>query len=487
MSGRLGGNPSQEFRRIVLGHELSEIGHEALRPLLYVNAAHVKMLRKQKLIPNETANNLISVLKQLDGQGLSVLKTDQAEDLYFALEQRLIDVLGIKEAGNIHIGRSRNDIYATVYRMILRERLLEIFKHLLALGREVLAVADAEKDTIMPGYTHTQHAQPISVGYYFLGVYEALKRDFQRLKSAWTFVNQSPIGAAALTTTSFNLDRSYTSMVLGFDSIVYSAYDAISGRDYVNDAVLALNNIATDISRVVDDLMTWNMFEFSFIEIPDEYAGISSIMPQKKNPSGFEFIRSSASWVLGDAIGVLSSAKGVSYSDIRDATKYLYTPLWHATEVTSNVIQLFAEILPGIKWNRERMLAATNEGYSTMTDLADYLVQKHAITFRESHHIVASFVRNSLSESKKASELKVDVLNEICQQQGFSFTLNQEELDEILDPRSCLERRKVKGGTSNEQISWMLNEGSKQLLSENQWFEERRQELQRVDDEIFKE
>lgn len=485
MAGRLEEDPSDQFRRIVLGHELSEIGEAAIKPLLYVNAAHVKMLQKQKLIPSGTAGKILSVLKQIDNQGISVLNIDQAEDIYLALEQKLIKVLGMKEAGNIHMGRSRNDIYSTVYRMILRQKLIGVYEHLLELRQKVADLAESQKATIMPGYTHTQHAQPITVGYYFLGVFDLLGRDMQRLRNAWALINNSPLGAAALTTTSFELDRNYTCEILGFDAIVYNAYDAISGRDYVNDAVLALYNTVSDISRVVTDLMTWNMFEFSFIEIPDEFAGISSIMPQKKNPSAFEFLRSAASWVLGDTIGVISSPKGVSYSDIRDGTKYLYSPLWHAVEVTSNVVKLFSEVLPGIKWDSERMLEETNEGYSTMTDLADHMVQKYKITFREAHNLVAAFVKVSIVQKKKANELSIDDFNNICFDQGFSFKMNQEELGDVLDPQKCLNRRNVEGGTSERQLKYMLSECAEQLNSEKLWYEEKRKRLERVEQKIF--
>ncbi|NLI92123.1 MAG: argininosuccinate lyase [Peptococcaceae bacterium] len=485
MSGRLEADPSKEFRNIVLGHELSEIGDSALTPLLYVNIAHVKMLSKQKLIPAETAKNLLAVLKEIGEQGLAVLDTDHAEDLYFALEQKLISVLGMKEAGNIHMGRSRNDIYSTVYRMIVREKLLEVSNYLLELYKEVLGLAEAHKDTIMPGYTHTQHAQAVTLGYYFLGFLEVLTRDMQRIKNAWELVNKSPLGAAAITTTRFPLDREYTSDILGFDSIVYNGYDAISGRDYVNDAALALNTIVTDISRVVADLMSWNMSEFAFIEIPDEFAVISSIMPQKKNPAAFEFLRSAASWVLGDTIGVISSPKGVSYSDIRDATKYLYSPLWHSFEVTANVIKLFSEILPGIKWNKQKMLTAASQGYATMTDLADHFVEEYHITFREAHHIVAYFVRTSIAEGKKSDELSVEALNKICLDQGFDFTLTQEELDKVLDPKECLRRRVVAGGTSDEQLQIMLVQGHNQYQAEQEWYKEKTKQIKRSEEKMF--
>lgn len=485
MSGRLEADPSKEFRNIVLGHELSEIGEAALTPLLYVNVAHVKMLKKQGLIPAETAKNLLAVLKEIGEQGLAVLDTDHAEDLYFALEQKLISVLGMKEAGNIHMGRSRNDIYSTVYRMILRDKLLEVFNDSLELSKRVLNLAEAHQDTVMPGYTHTQHAQVVTLGYYFLGFFEVLTRDMQRIKNAWEFVNKSPLGAAALTTTSFPLDRNYTSDLLGFDSILYNGYDAISGREYVNDAALALNTIVTDISRVISDLMNWNMSEFAFIEIPDEYAVISSIMPQKKNPAAFEFLRSAASWVLGDTIGVISSAKGVSYSDIRDATKYLYSPLWHELEVSANVIRLFTEMLPGIKWNKQRMLTAAGQGYAAMTDLADYFVQKHSITFREAHHIVASFVRASIADGKKSDELSAEALNKICLQQGFAFSLSQEELEKVVDPRECVNRRNVAGGTSPEQMQIMLAQGYAQYNMEKEWIEEKEKQMKKVQEEMF--
>jgi argininosuccinate lyase len=485
MSGRLEKGPSKEFRRIVLGHELSELGEEALTPLLYLNIAHVKMLSKQKIISAETAENLLTVLREIGEQGLAVLDTEHAVDLYFALEHRLIDVLGIKEAGNVHIGRSRNDISATVYRMIVRKKLLEVFHDLLHLYQEVLNLAGSHKDTIMPGYTHTQNAQVITVGYYFLGFLEVLTRDLQRLKNAWTFVNKSPLGSAALTTSSFPLDRYYTGELLGFDSIVYTAYDAISGREYVNDTALALNTIVTDISRVVSDLMNWNMSEFAFIEIPDEYAGNSSIMPQKKNPAGFEFLRSAASWVLGDTMGVMGSLKGVSYSDIKDASKYCFSPLWQAFEVSSDVIILFTEILPGIKWNKEKMLTAASQGYSTMTDLADYFVQEYKITFREAHTIVGTFVRYSLKDGKKSDELNVDLLNRICLEQGFTFEIRQAELDKVIDPQECLRRRNVVGGTSDEQLRIMLAQGNTQYQAEKQWYEEKQKQMKQSEEALF--
>jgi argininosuccinate lyase len=485
MSGRLEADPNKKFRDIVLGQELSEVGADALMPLLYVNVAHVKMLKKQGLIPAETANNLLAVLKEIGEQGLAVLDTDHAEDLYFALEHKLIEVLGIKEAGNIHMGRSRNDIYATVYRMILRDKLLEVFNYSLELSKRVLDLAETHKDTIMPGYTHTQHAQVVTVGYYLLGFFEVLTRDLQRIKNAWNFVNQSPLGAAALTTTSFPLDRNYTSDLLGFDSIVYSGYDAISGREYVNDAALALNTITTDISRVISDFMSWNMSEYAFIEIPDEYALISSIMPQKKNPTAFEFLRSAASWVLGDTVSVLSSPKGASYSDIRDATKYPYGPLWHAFEVSSNIIRLFSDILPGIKWNKQKMSTAAGQGYAAMTDLADYFVQKHHITFREAHHIVASFVRTSIAAGKKSDELSAEALSNICLQEGFTFQLTQEELDKVIDPRECVNRRNVAGGTSPEQMRIMLAKGDARYNTEKEWYEEKEGQMKKIQAEMF--
>ncbi len=485
MSGRLSKDANEDFRKIVLGHELSELGESALKPLVYVNVVHVKMLRKQKLISDETAGKLIAVLGQIAEKGLGILDTETTEDLYFALEKKLIDTLGIKEAGNIHVGRSRNDIYATVYRLILREKLLKASEYLLDLGRTVLDVARELKDAVMPGYTHTQHAQPVTAGYYFLGFFEVLTRDMQRMINAYDMINRSPLGAAAITTTSFPLDRYYTADLLAFDSIVYNAYDAISGREYVNDAVLALNTTACDVSRVVADLMSWNMSEFAFIEIPDEYAVISSIMPQKKNPAAFEFLRSAASWVLGDAVGVLSSPKAVSYSDIRDATKYLYTPLWHAFEVTSNMLKLFCEMLPGIRWNREKMLASAREGYCCMTDLADHFVQKHRITFREAHHIVASFVRLSIADGRKSNELSLDTLNEVLRQQGFHFDITREELGEVLDPRECLNRRDVAGGTSDAQIRVMLSEGARHIALKTAWHNEKSEKIRRMETDMF--
>jgi argininosuccinate lyase len=485
MSGRLEKDPSAEFKKIVLGHELSELGNAALTPLVQVNAAHVKMLSKQRLIPEETMKKLLGALKTVSQGGVAALDTEHTEDLYFALEQKIVDLLGIKDAGNIHIGRSRNDIYSTIYRIILRRRLLDTEKSLLSLSRAVLDTARNQRDAAMPGYTHTQHAQPVTAGYYFLGFFEALSRDILRLRQAWGIINKSPLGAAAITTTRFNLDRYYTAGLLGFDGIVYNAYDAISGREYVNDAVITLNTIASDVSRVVADLMTWNMPELAFIEVPDEYAVISSIMPQKKNPAAFEFLRSAASWVLGDTVGVISSAKAVSYSDIRDATKYHYTPLWHALEVTENMLNLFAEILPLLKWNRARMLKDLREGYSTMTDLADYFVETHGITFREAHRIVAAFVRLSIADGKNSDQLSIQTLQKVCKEQGFSFVITPEDFEKTLDPKGCLARRNVAGGTSDEQMDIMFNKSEEIFSKEKAWYEKQKKLLEKAEKTMF--
>lgn len=481
--GRLQSEPGKEYRDIVIRHETTELGKGSFDPLLELNIAHVLMLYKQKLLPKAAAEKLLTALREIWQNGIECLDTSHVEDLYFALEKKVFELIDIKQAGNLHLGRSRNDLYHTVYKMILREKIVDLLGKIIELSKKEVDLAGCHLDTVMPGYTHTQHAQPITLGYYLLGFFQALCRDVERFKNALHFVNQSPLGAAALSTTSHPLDRGYTAKLLGFESFTYNAYDAIAGRDYLNDAAVATCTYATNLSRITDDFLTWNTFEFGFLELSDDFTVISSIMPQKKNASSLEFIRSASSWVLGDTFAVLSAPKGVTYSDIKDAAKYNYSPLWHSFEIASDITDLFAALLPKIKWNTDRMLKVTREGYSTMTDLADYLVGRFGLTFREAHHVVALFVKESIAMN--ATEPKAEVLNGVAAKQGYELHISPGELEKVLDPKECLGRKNVSGGTSAAELAKMLLDSRAKLAEFENWHGTLNENLQTMRAKLF--
>ena len=481
--GRLQSEPGKEYRDIVIRHEATELGKDSFDPLLELNIAHVLMLYKQKLLPRASAEKLLTVLREIWQNGLECLDTSHVEDLYFALEKKVFEAVDIKQAGNLHLGRSRNDLYHTVYKMILRDKIIDLLGKIIDFSKKEVDLAGTHLDTVMPGYTHTQHAQPITLGYYLLGFSQAICRDVERFRNALRFVNESPLGAAALSTTSHPLDRAYTAELLGFDSFTYNAYDAISGRDYLNDAATAICTYATNLSRIADDFLTWNTFEFGFLELSDDFTVISSIMPQKKNASSLEFVRSASSWILGDTFAVLSAAKGVTYSDIKDAAKYNYSPLWHSFEIASDITLLFSAFLPKIRWNTERMLKVTREGYSTMTDLADYIVGRFGLTFREAHHVVALFVKESISMN--AAEPDAGILNDVAAKQGCKFDISPDELKKVLDPKECLGRKNVAGGTSPAEMNKMWMESERKLAEFRNWHKGLSENLKTVRAKLF--
>lgn len=263
------------------------------------------------------------------------------------------------------------------------------------------------------------------------------------------------------------------------------SYDAIAGRDYLNDAVLAVCTYVTNLSRITDDFLMWNTFEFGFLEVSDDFTVTSSIMPQKKNASSLEFIRSVSSWVLGDAVAVLSAPKGVTYSDIKDAAKYNYSPVWHCIKTASDATRLFAALMPKIKFDTARMLSITREGYSTMTDLADYLVGRYGLTFREAHHVVALFVKESIALSIDGAVPNADVLNAVADKSGYKFDISSLELLKILDPAECLNRKKVAGGTSTQEMEKMFAYSRAKNLEFQHWHRDLTDALTRVRENLF--
>jgi argininosuccinate lyase len=364
------------------------------------------------------------------------------EDVHMNIEAKLIDIIG--ETGKkLHTGRSRNDQVATDIRLYLRHEIIEIKKQINQFLTVLLDLAEREVETIMPGFTHLQVAQPISFAHHMMAYFEMLKRDFDRLTDAYKRVNTLPLGSAALAGTTYPINRERVAELLNFDALCQNSLDAVSDRDFIVEFLSIASTIMMHLSRMSEELIIWNSAQFDFVELPDSFCTGSSIMPQKKNPDMPELIRGKTGRVYGSLLNILTVMKGqpLAYNKDNQEDK---EPLFDAISTVRSSLRIFVEMLPLIKTNQSVMLDSALKGYSTATDLADYLVKK-GLPFRDAHEVVGKTVAFAISSGQDISELSLIDL------QAFSKLIEEDIFDSISLEGSLSARNHI-GGTSKVQI-----------------------------------
>lgn len=406
--------------------------------------AHATMLAKIGVLTETERDLIVNGLEKILGEiergefEWSV----QLEDVHMNIEARLTQRIG--EVGKkLHTGRSRNDQVATDIRLYLREELDRICLLIRRLQDSLLDLAGSEADTIMPGFTHLQVAQPVSFGHHMLAWFEMLERDHDRLRDCRKRVNVMPLGAAALAGTTFPLDRPYTAGLLGFDRPAANSLDAVSDRDFAIEFTACASLIMMHLSRFSEELVLWTSAQFGFIDLPDAFCTGSSIMPQKKNPDVPELVRGKSGRVFGHLVGLLTLMKGqpLAYNKDNQEDK---EPLFDTIDTVSNSLRAFADMVPHLQPNRDAMRRAALQGFATATDLADYLVRK-GIPFRDAHEVVGKAVRLGIDSGRDLAELSLDEL------QGLSDTIEQDVFDVLTLEGSIMARNHL-GGTAPEQV-----------------------------------
>ncbi|MGV3466163.1 MAG: argininosuccinate lyase, partial [Heyndrickxia sp.] len=343
--------PGKTYTDVVLEPAFNNAKTQLLGPMLEVNYAHLVMLVEQKILPQEDGAAIRDALKQLDMERIKKSSYDgQFEDLFFLVESEIIRLAGEK-GGSLHLARSRNDMGVAIYRITLREHLLQTIQAAQQFQQTLLEVAQEHVDTLMLGYTHTQQAQPMTFAHYLLAVYDVVERDVTRLFNAFRTCNTSPLGAAALTTTGFPIDRYRVKELLGFDDLVENSYDAIAGADYISEAASAVKVALINLGRVAQDLLLWSTQEFSAIKVADPYVQISSIMPQKRNPVSLEHIRSLSSSGVGAAETTLQMIHNTPFGDINDTEDDLQPYLWKCHKTAREVYTLSAVVIGTLQVN----------------------------------------------------------------------------------------------------------------------------------------
>jgi argininosuccinate lyase len=406
--------------------------------------AHAKMLNKIDILSDVDLEAVLAGLDQVEQEiGRGEFNWSIArEDVHMNIEARLTELIG--DAGKrLHTGRSRNDQVATDIRLYLREQIQFIINETARLQQGIMDVAEREAATIMPGFTHLQVAQPVTFGHHLMAWYEMLKRDASRFTDCQKRMNQSPLGAAALAGTSYPIDRAFTAKEMGFDAPTENSLDSVSDRDFAIEFCSSAAILLVHMSRMSEELVMWSSAQFDFIELPDRFCTGSSIMPQKKNPDVPELVRGKTGRVNGNLISLLTLMKSqpLAYNKDNQEDK---EPLFDTVDTVLGCLRAFADMIPAIICKHDNMYAAAKQGFSTATDLADYLVRK-GLPFRDAHEVVGKAVALGISEKKDLSELSLKEL------QQFSNMINDDVFD-VLTLEGSVEARNHVGGTAPEQV-----------------------------------
>jgi argininosuccinate lyase len=412
--------------------------------------AHAEMLAAQKIISKADFMAIQKGMAQIEKEIVSGRFEWQLalEDVHLNIEARLTKLIG--DAGKrLHTGRSRNDQVGTDIRLWLRSEIDLILVDLARLREAFLNLAEQHANTIMPGHTHLQVAQPVTFGHHLLAYYEMFTRDSQRLADCRMRVNQLPLGAAALAGTSYPIDRVRVAKTLGFDGVCQNSLDAVSDRDFAIEFCASAAILMMHVSRLSEELILWLSPRFGFIDLPDRFCTGSSIMPQKKNPDVPELARGKTGRVNGDLIALLTLMKGqpLAYNKDNQEDK---EPLFDAVDTVSQTIQIFADMVPHIKVKQAAMEQAAEEGFATATDLADYLV-KQGLPFRDAHEAVAHAVKHCVEKDCALSDLTLAELIKACGLSPKSKLITQ-EVFAVLTPKGSVNSRNHVGGTAPKQV-----------------------------------
>ncbi len=406
--------------------------------------AHAKMLSRQGIISEEDSEKIIQGLEEIAKEiekGKFKFRPD-LEDIHMNIESALIRKIG-DIAGKLHTARSRNDQIALDLRLYLRDESKEILSLINKFQKTLLDIASKHINSIMPGYTHLQRAQPVLLSHHLLAYIEMLQRDKDRLKDTLKRINILPLGASAIAGTTFPIDRNYVAKLLDFDDVTQNSIDSVSDRDFVIEFLSDASILIMHLSRLAEEIVLWSTEEFQFIQIPDAFATGSSAMPQKKNPDIAELIRGKTGRIYGNLFSILTIMKGLPLSYNRDLQEDK-PPLFDTVDTVKACLNILNEMFPGIKFNTKRMYEAASEDYSTATDIAEYLVKK-GLPFRKAHEITGKLVLYCVSGKKKFEELTLKELKR------FSPLISDDIYPLMKTEKSVNEKRST-GGTSPDEV-----------------------------------
>ena len=397
-----------------------------LNAVIAINKAHVVMLTEQKIISETDGAKLLSALVKNSNMTLDA----SMEDAHMAVEEAVLKEAGAEAGGNLHIAKSRNDQVTTAIRIQLRNELIALMRSVAHVQDHFAEVAEEHQKTVILEYTHLQPAQPVTFAHYLLSYFDALERDMQRLQSAYSRVNLCPLGAGALATTSFSINRDRTAELLGFKGLVENSIDAVGSRDFIVETLSALTLIALNLSRFAEDLIIWSSPDFGVVELPDEFTSTSSIMPQKKNPEVLEVIRARASYVLGNFVTCAAAVKSLpsTYNlDFQEVTP----KLWDSIDIVRSSLDIIHKLVPKLKVTSD-VTEKASKSFVAATELANLLVRKYNVPFRSAHKIVGALVKSLIEAKTDFAAATPKLLEKAAQEStGIKLIIKSEDLAEL--------------------------------------------------------
>ncbi|CAG0946835.1 argininosuccinate lyase [Anaerolineae bacterium] len=463
--------PHPAYARRVLAPNFEQTKTYLVPAMLAATRAHLVMLVRQNILDRATGQMLLRGLQSLESEGVrDVIYDGKYEDLFFFMEHRLGELTSEEAVGNMQVARSRNDLDGTMCRWVVRERMLSLLQAINNLRACVIGLARQHVDTLMPGYTHTQPAQPTTLAHYLGAVTAFLERDAARVQSAFARVNLSPLGAVAFTTTGFPIDRALAADLLGFDAPVENSYDAVGGADYQTEIAGVVQTAAGGLSRLATDLLFWATQEAGALRIGDEFVQISSIMPQKRNPVVLEHVRTQLGYLYADAQAVFTLHHNAPLGDVNDVEDPIYRPLFRMLDYAIGVYELLDAVLASATWNVERLAARAADGFTTATELADTLVREAKLPFRTAHRVVAQLVRTALTQNLAPREIRAKHVDDAAHQVlGHSLGLSDQIVREALDARHFVALRAIPGGPAPDSTRTIIARQSAQLERDVAW------------------
>ena len=452
-SARFNNTPSKIFERI--GASI-DIDKRLFEEDIFGSIVHTQMLMKQRIIAKKKGIKIINGLKKIRNE----IKKNKFvfrykyEDIHLNIEKRLFEIIG-DDAGYLHIARSRNDQVITDFKLWTKKSSKEIINELNNLIKSFIRKSEKNINTIMPGFTHLKNAQPISLAHYLLAYVEMFKRDKKRFSNNIDYIDECPLGVGALSGTSYNIDRNFTSKKLGFKKPTNNSVDSVSDRDFALDFLSSASICAMHISRFAEEIIIWNSDIFKLIRIDDKMLTGSSIMPQKKNPDPAELIRGRAGKNFGALQAMLTTMKGLPLSYYKDMQEDKAL-VFNGFDTVLESLIIANELVKNLKPNKERMLSLSNEGYTTATDFADYLVQNNDLSFREAYKISAKLVNYAEKNKKKLNQLN---FNEV---RKMKTNINKNVMN-VFNVRNSVNLKTSYGGTSTKNIKKMIFKLKKEL------------------------
>ena len=482
VSGFLSEVLAPEIQQHLFGPALERTFPAAFPLITEVNKAHLLMLVRCGIITDGVGRDLARAINRLEQEGAGAFELDPArEDPYFNYEARLIEVVGSDIGGRLHVARSRNDLKSTQDHLRARALALRIMAELLDLRDKTVAQAERYADIVMPGYTHLQPAQPITFGYFLLGIAHALERDHRRIAECYPRINVNPLGTGALAGTSFPIDCAMTAGFLGFDGVMAHAQDAVASRDCVIELLAHGSLLASTIGRMAQDFYVMTTYEFQTLKLPDSVAITSSIMPQKKNMVVLENLKGRVAQTMGALVTALAGYKATPFSHMQDGNQDGFRWAWEALEEVAAAVAVSSVVVAAAEPQRERMYALVQANFSTVTDLADALVREGGLSFRDAHHAVGRVVRVAIENGLQAHQITADHIARAGMEiLGREIKLDEATLRNSLDPTLVAEMRRGTGGPSSEDIHQMITALREQLDGDRTEFTARHESVSKA-------